>query len=97
MTSKCPICEKVFVATQNKQIYCSRKCRLEDQKNLPDADHFCKWCGKKFIPTASAQKYCSKLCAKQKAPLVKTDWNAIMKICYEHHVSYGQAVEQGLI
>jgi len=76
-TKICPHCQKEFVPTSNRQIFCSKDCcyqARQDQKRADRAaekgNHYyrqrvCAVCGSTYWPTHSQQKFCSEECQKQ--------------------------------
>jgi predicted nucleic acid-binding Zn ribbon protein len=64
----CPVCEHGFPTTDEKQRFCSTKCRIRDNNNRSRAkkrvvvNKQCPSCGKGFETAGSKQKYCSKTC-----------------------------------
>lgn len=73
-TRECPVCGAGFSPANNRQRYCSPKCRRR-AKNRRDCDRVkasraaaragraCAVCGKPFTPKNSRGKYCSVKCA----------------------------------
>ena len=63
---KCPVCEKVFIATAPAAIYCSEDCKKkrQDQKVLEEKKRNfpkkkCPICNKIFVATSNRRKYCT--------------------------------------
>ena len=97
----CSGCGKIFTPYKIGQRFCSIEClegmAIVNEKKL---EKECVRCGKKFIPKGSAQKYCSVYCRDHKdtrPAKEKTDWVEIQRRCLELHMSYGEAVREGLI
>ena len=75
-TKICPHCQKEFVPTSNRQIFCSKECCKQARKDKAKADreaekgdHYyrqrkCEVCGSLYWPTHSQQKFCSEECQK---------------------------------
>ena len=75
-TKICPHCQKEFVATSNRQIFCSKDCCYQARQDQKKADreaekgnHYyrqrvCAVCGSTYWPTHSQQKFCSEECKK---------------------------------
>ena len=73
----CPHCQKEFVPTSNRQIFCSKDCCYQARQDQKKADreaekgnHYyrqrvCAVCGSTYWPTHSQQKFCSEECQKQ--------------------------------
>ena len=73
----CPHCQKEFVPTSNRQIFCSKDCCYQARQDKTKADreaekgnHYyrqrvCAVCGSTYWPTHSQQKFCSEECQKQ--------------------------------
>ena len=76
-TKVCPHCQKEFVPTSNRQIFCSKDCCYQARQDQKKADreaekgnHYyrqrvCAVCGSTYWPTHSQQKLCSEECQKQ--------------------------------
>ena len=76
-TKVCPHCQKEFVPTSNRQIFCSKDCcyqarqdqkkaeREEERGNHYYRQRVCAVCGSTYWPTHSQQKFCSEECQKQ--------------------------------
>ena len=76
-TKVCPHCQKEFVPTSNRQIFCSKDCcyqarqdqkkaeREEERGNHYYRQRVCAVCGSTYWPTHSQQKLCSEECQKQ--------------------------------
>ena len=76
-TKICPHCQKEFVPTSNRQIFCSKDCCYQARQDKTKADreaekgnHYyrqrvCAVCGSTYWPTHSQQKLCSEECQKQ--------------------------------
>ena len=76
-TKICPHCQKEFVPTSNRQIFCSKDCCYQARQDQKKADreaergnHYyrqrvCAVCGSTYWPTHSQQKFCSEECQKQ--------------------------------
>ena len=76
-TKVCPHCNKEFIPTSNRQVFCSKECcyqsRQEEKKADREAErgnHYyrqreCAVCGNSYWPTHSQQKYCSEECQKE--------------------------------
>lgn len=76
-TKVCPHCQKEFVPTSNRQIFCSKDCCYQARQDKTKADreaekgnHYyrqrvCAVCGSTYWPTHSQQKLCSEECQKQ--------------------------------
>ena len=76
-TKICPHCQKEFVPTSNRQIFCSKDCCYQARQDKTKADreaekgnHYyrqrvCAVCGSTYWPTHSQQKFCSEECQKQ--------------------------------
>lgn len=72
----CPHCQKEFVPTSNRQIFCSKDCCYQARQDKTKADreaekgnHYyrqrvCAVCGSTYWPTHSQQKFCSEECQK---------------------------------
>ena len=72
----CPHCQKEFVPTSNRQIFCSKDCCYQARQDQKKADreaekgsHYyrqrvCAVCGSTYWPTHSQQKFCSEECKK---------------------------------
>ena len=72
----CPHCQKEFVPTSNRQIFCSKDCCYQARQDQKKADreaekgnHYyrqrvCAVCGSTYWPTHSQQKFCSEECQK---------------------------------
>ena len=75
----CPHCQKEFVPTSDRQIFCSKDCCFRQGKTKRKADreaekgnHYyrqrvCAVCGSTYWPTHSQQKFCSEECRNQKS------------------------------
>ena len=75
-TKICPHCQKEFVPTSNRQIFCSKDCCYQARQDKTKADreaekgnHYyrqrvCAVCGSTYWPTHSQQKFCSEECKK---------------------------------
>ena len=75
-TKICPHCQKEFVPTSNRQIFCSKDCCYQARQDQKKADreaergnHYyrqrvCAVCGSTYWPTHSQQKFCSEECQK---------------------------------
>ena len=75
-TKICPHCQKEFVPTSNRQIFCSKDCCYQARQDKTKADreaekgnHYyrqrvCAVCGSTYWPTHSQQKFCSEECQK---------------------------------
>ena len=73
----CPHCQKEFIPTSNRQIFCSKDCCYQARQDKTKADreaekgnHYyrqrvCAVCGSTYWPTHSQQKLCSEECQKQ--------------------------------
>ena len=73
----CPHCQKEFVSTSNRQIFCSKDCCYQARQDQKKADreaekgnHYyrqrvCAVCGSTYWPAHSQQKFCSEECQKQ--------------------------------
>ena len=73
----CPHCQKEFIPTSNRQIFCSKDCCYQARQDQKKADreaekgnHYyrqrvCAVCGSIYWPTHSQQKLCSEECQKQ--------------------------------
>ena len=73
----CPHCQKEFVPTSNRQIFCSKDCCYQARQDKTKADreaekgnHYyrqrvCAVCGSTYWPAHSQQKFCSEECQKQ--------------------------------
>ena len=105
----CPVCGERFGLRAVNQLYCSPSCGSEVRKKSKEkaegpawstTERTCRWCEKKFFPKSKNNAFCSDECKnrdpEKKAPK-KIDWAAIQRICLRHHVSYGEAVQRGLI
>ena len=78
-TKICPHCQKEFVPTSNRQIFCSKDCCYQARQDKTKADreaekgnHYyrqrvCAVCGSTYWPTHSQQKFCSEECQKHKS------------------------------
>ena len=76
-TKICPHCQKEFVPTSNRQIFCSKDCCYQARQDKTKADreaekgnHYyrqrvCAVCGSTYWPAHSQQKLCSEECQKQ--------------------------------
>ena len=76
-TKICPHCQKEFVPTSNRQIFCSKDCCYQARQDKTKADreaekgnHYyrqrvCAVCGSTYWPAHSQQKFCSEECQKQ--------------------------------
>ena len=76
-TKICPHCNKEFIPTSNRQIFCSKECGYQARQDEKKADreaergnHYyrqreCAVCGNSYWPTHSQQKYCSEECQKE--------------------------------
>lgn len=76
-TKVCPHCQKEFIPTSNRQIFCSKDCCYQARQDKTKADreaekgnHYyrqrvCAVCGSTYWPTHSQQKLCSEECQKQ--------------------------------
>ena len=76
-TKVCPHCNKEFVPTSNRQVFCSKECCYQARQDEKKADreaergnHYyrqreCAVCGNSYWPTHSQQKYCSEECQKE--------------------------------
>ena len=76
-TKVCPHCNKEFIPTSNRQVFCSKECyyqaRQDEKKAEREAErgnHYyrqreCAVCGNSYWPTHSQQKYCSEECQKE--------------------------------
>ena len=77
----CPICNKNFITTNKKQIYCSFNCQTKaDNKSILRTIN-CTWCGKEFFTWNNNQKFCSKNCAKNYSRAHKQFEVKICKVC----------------
>ena len=75
-TKVCPHCQKEFIPTSNRQIFCSKDCCYQARQDKTKADreaekgnHYyrqrvCAVCGSTYWPTHSQQKFCSAECKK---------------------------------
>ena len=75
-TKVCPHCNKEFIPTSNRQVYCSKECcyqaRQDKKKTDREAErgnHYyrqrvCAVCGNSYWPTHSQQKFCSEECQR---------------------------------
>ena len=75
-TKVCPHCQKEFIPTSNRQIFCSKDCCYQARQDKTKADreaekgdHYyrqrvCAVCGSTYWPTHSQQKFCSEECKK---------------------------------
>ena len=75
-TKVCPHCQKEFIPTSNRQIFCSKDCCYQARQDKTKADreaekgnHYyrqrvCAVCGSTYWPTHSQQKFCSEECQK---------------------------------
>lgn len=82
----CPTCGKVFVATNNKQIYCCREClekaysyKLNKTHSKPVLKQSsftkkCAVCGKEFVAKREKAKYCSEECRAEAARRISRSW-----------------------
>ena len=73
----CPHCNKEFIPTSNRQVFCSKECCYQARQDEKKADreaergnHYyrqreCAVCGNSYWPTHSQQKYCSEECQKK--------------------------------
>ena len=76
-TKVCPHCQKEFIPTSNRQIFCSKDCCYQARQDKTKADreaekgnHYyrqrvCAVCGSTYWPTHSQQKLCSEEYQKQ--------------------------------
>ena len=76
-TKVCPYCNKEFIPTSNRQVFCSKECCYQARQDEKKADreaergnHYyrqreCAVCGNSYWPTHSQQKYCSEECQKE--------------------------------
>ena len=76
-TKVCPHCQKEFIPTSNRQIFCSKDCCYQARQDKTKADreaekgnHYyrqrvCAVCGSTYWPAHSQQKFCSEECQKQ--------------------------------
>ena len=60
----CPVCNKEFVTTNNRQTYCSLSCFGKTLAN-PLLEKHCAFCGKRFFTKKESRKYCSVQCANE--------------------------------
>ena len=72
----CPHCNKEFIPTSNRQVFCSKECcyqaRQDKKKTDREAErgnHYyrqrvCAVCGNSYWPTHSQQKFCSEECQR---------------------------------
>ncbi len=75
-TKICPHCQKEFVPTSNRQIFCSKECCYQARQDKKKADreaergnHYyrqrtCAVCGHSYWPTHSQQEFCSDECRR---------------------------------
>ena len=75
-TKVCPHCNKEFIPTSNRQVFCSKECcyqaRQDKKKTDREAErgnHYyrqrvCAVCGNSYWPTHSQQKFCSEECQR---------------------------------
>lgn len=86
--------------------------RAQNESTRPDAwkkeaaerkmllDRPCEWCGKMFTPFSRKNRFCSKACLNRDPAAKKStgpDWVAIQNKCLALHMSYGEAVQRGLL
>ncbi len=78
MTKRCPVCEKDFLTSVSKRIFCSVKCSVTSRKNdenyieklrkpkksLERKMYACKYCNAGF-ESSKERKYCSPKCGNQ--------------------------------
>ena len=76
-TKVCPHCQKEFIPTSNRQIFCSKDCcyqarqdKTKSRQRSRKGNHYyrqrvCAVCGSTYWPTHSQQKLCSEECQKQ--------------------------------
>lgn len=95
----CKQCGKEFLASSNRQMFCSYECRIESYPTV-----ICPVCGNEFKPHRDAQTYCSKACCDKKAAERKREFRAnrkrskgnaqaiaeIERIARENGMSYGE-------
>ena len=105
----CPVCGAKFtVKPHTRQKYCSPECRARASNEHLNAgarknalaDRECEWCGKVFKPSTNKNRFCSKACTDRKPSLKKkpgTNWAEIQRKCLGLHLSYGEAVQRGLL
>jgi hypothetical protein len=88
----CPVCGKVFAATNNKQKFCSKACqqiayahpgsyvaKSEQQPRVstaPTEKTTCDICGKLYLPKTHKQRYCSKECGAEAMRRRSAAWRA---------------------
>lgn len=75
-TKVCPHCQKEFIPTSNRQIFCSKDCcyqarqeKKQIEREKERGKHYyrkrkCLICGKEYWPTHSQQKFCCEKCKK---------------------------------
>lgn len=75
-TKVCPHCNKEFIPTSNRQVFCSKECCYQARQDEKKADreaergnHYyrqreCAVCGNPYWPTHSQQKFCSEECQR---------------------------------
>ena len=75
-TKVCPYCNKEFIPTSNRQVFCSKECCYQARQDEKKADreaergnHYyrqreCAVCGNSYWPTHSQQKFCSEECQR---------------------------------
>ena len=75
-TKVCPHCNKEFIPTSNRQVFCSKECCYQARQDKKKADreaergnHYyrqreCAVCGNSYWPTHSQQKFCSEECQR---------------------------------
>lgn len=84
----CKNCKKEFRSSKRKQMYCSRKCKAEFERDPSKKSIFiCKWCQKEFEEWTYRQPtFCSNQCrseygARQPKPNARTPENYLTMQC----------------
>ena len=78
---KCAHCGTEFTTTNQRRIYCSKRCNDREYydrhyKYHAHAKKVCLFCGKEYTPNSSHQKYCNADCAKQAGHQKIKDWHS---------------------
>ena len=85
-TKVCPHCNKEFIPTSNRQVFCSKECRYQAEQAEKKAkreaergDHYyrqrkCAVCGRMFWPNSSGQTVCSEECRKKHHNEYSLEW-----------------------
>jgi 5-methylcytosine-specific restriction endonuclease McrA len=87
----CNGCGVTFKPTSNRQIYCTRACRIKT-KNPPPASLVCEVCGKEFARTRRTASCCSEACRGRRRYLANTA--AYKKAAKVWKASHPEAVKE---